>query len=116
MRHGVGEGGPGLVGPNLKNGAKAPLGPRVGHIAPRGLSFLISKLRIMISPTSESHGKEQLCSSFKCKRACNSVTGLSLPPWPRATTGVREALVETKKSSGPLLSDLSLDRRLTQST
>lgn len=28
------EGGPGLVGPNLENGAKVPLWPRAGHITP----------------------------------------------------------------------------------
>lgn len=59
------------MGLNLENGTKAPLWPRSEHITPRGLSFLISKLKVMISPTSKGHGKEQLGSSFNYKRTCN---------------------------------------------
>lgn len=42
-----------------------------GHITPLSLSFLISKLGIMIS---EGYAKEQLCSSFNYKRTGNEVT------------------------------------------
>lgn len=56
-------GGPVLVGLNPEE--------RAGHITLPSLSFLTSKLGVMIS---DGCAKEQLCSSFNYKRTGNEVT------------------------------------------
>lgn len=101
-------GGPGLVGLHLEEGA--------GHITPLGLSFLISKLGVMISATSEGCTKEHLSLSYKEPGMMTGVCHAHLGQGPLVGVGKHWRKFKKSKGVDQLLSYLTSNHRLVQST